>query len=103
MWRPRQRDYKGLATIEAMWRHHTETNRWSDIAQHVTVAPDGTIWLCRNFNWAPASAAGFNGNSTSGPFMIEMIGDFDIGRKSSSRSRKKPCSSSSKPSKNDST
>ncbi|MGQ7848437.1 caspase family protein [Granulosicoccus sp. 3-233] len=77
-WRPRQSDYQGLATIEGMWRYHTETNGWSDIGQHVTVAPNGSIWLCRNFNWAPASARGFNGNSHAGPFMIEMIGDFDI-------------------------
>ncbi|ASJ70881.1 caspase family protein [Granulosicoccus antarcticus] len=77
-WRPRQSDYKGLATIEGMWRYHTQTNKWSDIGQHVTIAPNGAIWLCRNFNWAPASARGFNGNSSAGPFMIEMIGDFDI-------------------------
>lgn len=79
-WRPRKRDYSGLATIEGMWRHHTRVNGWSDIAQHVSIAPDGTIWLGRNFNWAPASAAGFNGNAKAGPFMIEMIGDFDVGR-----------------------
>ncbi len=76
-WRPRQSDYRGLATIEGMWRYHTETNGWSDIGQHVTVAPNGSVWLCRNFNWAPASARGFNGNSQAGPFMIEMIGNFD--------------------------
>jgi pimeloyl-ACP methyl ester carboxylesterase len=79
-WRPRQRDYSGRRTIEGMWRTHTATNKWSDIAQHVSIAPDGTIWIGRNFNWAPASAAGFNGNSVAGPFMIEMIGDFDAGR-----------------------
>lgn len=79
-WRPRQSDYRGLRTIEGMWRTHTEVNKWSDIAQHVSIAPDGTIWVGRNFNWAPASASGFNGNAKAGPFMIEMIGDFDKGR-----------------------
>ena len=79
-WRPRQVDYRGVATIEGMWRHHTEVNGWSDIAQHVSVGPDGSIWLCRNFNWSPASAKGFNGNQVAGPFMIEMIGDFDDGK-----------------------
>lgn len=84
-WRPRQSDYRGLATIEGMWRYHTETNGWSDIGQHVTVAPNGSVWLCRNFNWAPASARGFNGNSQAGPFMIEMIGNFDIDEEQLSR------------------
>ena len=88
-WRPLQRDYQGHATIVGMWRYHTETNGWSDIAQHVSIAPDGSIWLCRNFNWAPASARGFNGNRHAGPFMIEMIGDFDIGRETITDAQKK--------------
>ena len=87
-WRPTQRDYAGRRTIEGMWRVHTEENGWSDIAQHVSVAPDGTIWIGRNFNWAPASAVGFNGNSRAGPFMIEMIGDFDLGREQLTREQK---------------
>lgn len=78
-WRPAQRDYDGLRTIQAMWRYHTETNRWSDIAQHVSIAPDGSIWLGRNWNAPPASASGHNGKADSGPFMFETIGNFDVG------------------------
>ena len=77
-WRPRQRDYRGAATIQAMRRYHVEEKGWRDIAQHVSIAPDGSVWLGRNFNWPPASARGFNGNSSAGPFMIEVIGDFDL-------------------------
>jgi hypothetical protein len=79
-WRPNHAQYRGHETIVGMWRFHTETNGWSDIAQHITIAPDGTIWLGRDWNRAPASAAGHNGNAQAGPFMFEMIGDFDEGR-----------------------
>jgi Caspase domain/N-acetylmuramoyl-L-alanine amidase len=76
-WRPRHADYRGRATIEGMWRFHTKVNGWSDIAQHITIAPDGAIWTGRGWNEPPASARGHNGNRERGPFMFEMIGDFD--------------------------
>lgn len=79
-WRPDHSQYKGRDSILAMWRFHTQEMGWDDIAQHVTIAPDGTIWTGRDWNRRPASAAGFNGNATVGPFMIEMIGDFDRGK-----------------------
>lgn len=78
-WKPNHAQYKGHETIVGMWRYHTQNNGWQDIAQHVSIAPDGTIWLGRNWNVPPASAAGHNGNSLAGPFMFEMIGNFDQG------------------------
>ncbi|WP_426145500.1 caspase family protein [Polaromonas sp. DSR2-3-2] len=79
-WRPRHADFRGHDTIVSMWRHHTQVNGWSDIAQHLTIDPEGMVWLGRNWNLPPASAAGHNGNKAFGPFMFEMIGDFDNGR-----------------------
>jgi len=79
-WRPRHADFRGHDTIVSMWRHHTQVNGWSDIAQHLTIDPEGMVWLGRNWNLPPASAAGHNGNKAFGPFMFEMIGDFDTGR-----------------------
>ena len=78
-WRPNRAQFNGHETIVAMWRFHTQTTGWSDIAQHVTIDPEGFVWLGRDWNRAPASAAGHNGNSAFGPFMFEMIGDFDTG------------------------
>jgi hypothetical protein len=78
-WRPRHSDYRGYDTIRGMWRFHTGTQGWQDIAQHLSIAPDGTVWTGRHWDLAPASATGFNGSSIAGPFMIEMIGDFDTG------------------------
>lgn len=82
-WKPDHatfRHYRGgreIRVIEAMYDYHTRTKGWSDIAQHVTIDPDGGIWTGRNLNQPPASAAGHNGSRTSGPFMFEMIGNFD--------------------------
>lgn len=79
-WRPNHAQYRGEDSIASMWRFHTDVNGWSDIAQHITIAPDGTIWTGRDWNLPPASAAGHNGNTAAGPFMFELIGDFDVGR-----------------------
>ena len=79
-WRPDHRAFKGHETIVSMWRYHTQHNGWSDIAQHITIDPEGFIWLGRNWNAPPASAMHHNGTSKAGPFMFEMIGDFDVGR-----------------------
>ena len=78
--RPRHADYRGHDTIVAMWRYHTREKGWSDIAQHLTIGPGGELWLGRNWNRPPASAAGHNGNTRVGPFMFEMVGDFDAGQ-----------------------
>jgi hypothetical protein len=82
-WRPNHSHYDpadGHRTILGMYLHHTRVNGWQDIAQHLTIAPDGALWLGRNWNLPPASAAGHNGNRQFGPFMFVMIGDFDVGR-----------------------
>lgn len=76
-WRPNHSQYHGLSSIQAMYDYHVNTNHWSDIAQHVSLAPDGTIWTGRPWNMSPASAAGFN---SSRVFMFETIGDFDQGK-----------------------
>lgn len=77
----------GLELCRRMFRHHTLANGWRDIAQHVTIDPAGRIWLCRDWNLPPASATGHNGSSRLGPFMIEMIGNFDAGREAPSKAQ----------------
>jgi hypothetical protein len=42
-------------------------NGWSDLAQHLTVDPQGWLWTGRNRNLAPASATGHNGTAGEGP------------------------------------
>lgn len=79
-WRPRKVDWSGESTVIGMWKYHTQKAGYSDIAQHVTIGPDGSIWSGRHWDLPPASAVGRNGNSHVGPFMFEMVGDFDLGR-----------------------
>lgn len=75
-WFPAHGDYRGLASIEGMCRFHVDNRGFEDIAQHVTIAPDGLIWTGRDWNRMPASiGCGMN----VGAFMIEMVGNFDRG------------------------
>lgn len=77
--RPRRADFRGQATIEAMRAFHMGKG-WSDIAQHLTVDPAGGLWTGRSWDSPPASAVGHNGTSRKGPFMIEVVGNFDKGK-----------------------
>lgn len=78
-WRPRKRDFTGAnheALQAGMENYHRNTNGWDDIAQHVTLFPDGTFLTGRPFGKMPISIKGWN----TGAFAVEMIGDFDSGQ-----------------------
>jgi hypothetical protein len=78
-WKPDHGSWAGARSIVGMRDYHVNVNKWSDIAQHITIAPDGGIWIGRDWNKAPASSAGHNGSATRGPFMFETVGNFDVG------------------------
>src|ERR1700722_16269223 len=78
-WVPNRSQYNGEASINAIYETHLARG-FVDIAEHITIAPDGTIWTGRNWDIPPASAVHFNGTNEIGPFMLEMIGNFDLGR-----------------------
>lgn len=75
-WFPAHADYRSLASIEAMYRFHVHDLGWDDIAQHVSIAPDGVIWTGRDWNKTPASVGGVLNRWA---FMFETIGNFDEG------------------------
>ncbi|MGB5085148.1 MAG: caspase family protein [Methylocystis silviterrae] len=79
-WGPNLAVFEGRASIEEMWRRDTEEKGWSDIAQHVTIDPEGMIWTGRHWDAPPASASGRNGDAKAGPFMVSVVGDFDDGK-----------------------
>lgn len=76
-WRPTKRGYIEAKDKErviwSMWKYHTDVRGWSDIGQHFTIAPDGTIWDGRALDMIPASIKGHN----TGAIAIEHIGNFD--------------------------
>ena len=69
--------YRGLPSVMALRSHHMSEFGLDDIAPNVTVAPDGVIWDCRDWNVTPASI-GFGMNV--GVFMVSVVGDFERGR-----------------------
>lgn len=75
-WYPAHRDWRGEETIAGMWTFHTRDRGFEDIAQHVSIAPDGVIWSGRDWNKTPAS---IGCNMNPGAFMFEAVGNFDLG------------------------
>lgn len=61
---------------KAMRDYHVNGNGWADIAQQLTICPDGTIVTGRSFNKSPAGITGAN----TGAVCIENLGNFDNGK-----------------------
>lgn len=78
-WKPTIKNYMDNPDKErviwGMWNYHVNTLKWSDIAQHFSIAPDGTLWGGRDLNKTPASISGRN----TGAICLEHIGNFDVG------------------------
>lgn len=64
-----------LALQQNMKNYHVKTNGWNDIAQNLTIFPDGKIVLGRDLEKTPAGIYGANTNG----ICIECIGNFDSG------------------------
>lgn len=71
---PNKGNYKGLETIESIYRYHTRTRGWSDIGYHWIVSPEGKIWAGRDPNRDPASIKNYNSEAIA----IALIGNFDV-------------------------
>lgn len=76
---PSYKQFKGDNHFELqknMKHHHVVNNGWSDIGQHLTIFPDGTVMTGRSFERSPACIKGRNAHSVC----IESVGDFDEGK-----------------------
>jgi len=76
-WIPKYEHFHGdnhFTLQESMKASHLERN-FSDIAQHLTIFPDGKICSGRSMNIMPAGIKGAN----KGAVCIENLGNFDVG------------------------
>jgi len=55
--------------------YHVNHNGWSDLAQHFTTFPDGSVLTGRSLELSPAGIAGNNANA----ICLEHLGNFDTG------------------------
>lgn len=75
-WIPNYSHFKGddhFKDLQGMKRSHMKRG-FSDIAQNITIFPDGLIAVCRPINTAPAGIKGANSHG----ICIENYGNFDI-------------------------
>lgn len=75
---PNYSSFKGNNHFElqkAMKNYHVNKNGWSDIGQHFTTFPDGSILTGRSIETSPACIYGQNANS----ICMEHVGNFDKG------------------------
>jgi LysM repeat protein len=79
-WQPSYKHFKGnnhFQMLKGMETHHKKKMGWSNIAQNLTIFPDGMVAVSRPFNIAPEGSIGPKANATG--LAIENIGNFDIG------------------------
>jgi hypothetical protein len=75
---PSYKDFNGnnhFERLRAMEEAHLQRG-FSEIAQNLTIFPDGTVAVCRAFDTAPAGIKGANIHG----LCLENLGDFDVGK-----------------------
>lgn len=71
--------------VKAMESYHIKTAHFKEIAQNLTIFPDGMIMICRNFETKPAGIKGANEFG----LCIENVGNFDAGKDNMTEIQKK--------------
>ena len=85
-WSPSYQHFNGKNHFElqANMRSYHKSIKYQDIAQNLTIFPDGQVMTGRSFNVAPAGCKGANQNG----ICIENLGNFDRGGDTMSAAQK---------------
>lgn len=79
-WIPSYKHFTGtnhFAMLKGMEAYHIREKKWKNIAQNLTIFPDGKVAVSRPFNMAPEGSIGPQANAHA--IAIENIGNFDAG------------------------
>ncbi|GGA86650.1 peptidoglycan recognition protein family protein [Ornithinibacillus halotolerans] len=88
-WKPSYRHFKGnnhFQLLNSMQQFHRQTMKWNNIAQNITIFPDGRVAVSRPLNDAPEGTIGPIANRNG--IAIENLGDFDIGQDQMTKEQK---------------
>lgn len=80
-WKPSYKHFHGnnhFQMLDSMQQHHMKTMGWGNIAQNITIFPDGKIAVSRPLQIAPEGSIGPKANKYG--IAIENVGNFDIGQ-----------------------
>jgi len=74
-WQPDAKQWRGLPTLLGVRDYHVKARGFRDIAYHIIIGPDSTIWLGRPLEQAGGHCAGQNSRSVG----LAWAANFDVG------------------------
>ena len=75
-WSPAVANYCGISTVRGIRNYHMNVRGWSDNGYHITVGPDGKVFLCRPMRRSGGHCIARNADSIG----VSIIGNYDAGR-----------------------
>jgi hypothetical protein len=74
-WSPTVAQYRGISTVRGIRLYHMNVRGWSDNGYHITLGPDGRIFLCRPISRSGGHCIARNADSIG----VSLIGNYDKG------------------------
>lgn len=77
-WRPNHDQWIDQFSIFEMYCER-RSRGFGDLVQHLTIDPNGELIMGRDWNQPPDHTRKHNGTRKNGPFVMMIVGDFDLG------------------------